>query len=167
MTSHNLITSISTKQNNPHHEVNSTTKTIFKQSLTSNFKFNFKILIIFIFIYLNLTTFRETSSTSRRTKEKREGIHPEHHHHNQRKEEMRSPKTGTKGVRLLAVPSCSTFSQVAKKEDVAHTGEVWVAGPKAEGTGQRRLLCVLCLDSSLPFEQNDVRASTTFSGHSA
>ena len=101
----------------------------------------------------------------------RMAIHPEHHHHKQIKEKEREEKEVSKNrhkeSEALAVPSCSTFSQVTKKEDVAHTGEVWVAGPKAEGTGQRRLFCVLCFGSSLPFEQNDVWASTTFCGHSA
>ena len=83
------------------------------------------------------------------------------------KEKKVVSKNRYKESEALAVPSCSTFSQVTKKEDVAHTGEVWVAGPKAEGTGQRRLLCVLCFGSSLPFEQNDVLANTSFTGHSA
>ena len=47
----------------------------------------------------------------------------------------------------LAAPSCSTFSQVTKKEEVAHTGEVWVAGlrQRAQGKGACSVFFVLVL----------------------
>ena len=50
MTSHNPVTSISTKQKSPHHEPNTITKTIFKWSLTSKFRLISKYLFIYILI---------------------------------------------------------------------------------------------------------------------
>ena len=160
MTTHNPFTSISATQKSPHHEVNLSTKITFKWNHTQKFKFKSKYLLHFILIKLGHFQ-RGQFNLNKHNTEKREHIHHKH----QRKKKG-SLLNRCKESEVLAVPSCSTFSQVTKKEDVAHTGEVWVAGPKAEGTGQRCLLCVLYFGSSLPFEQNDVWASTSFCGHS-
>ena len=49
----------------------------------------------------------------------------------------------------LEAPSCSTFPHVTKKEDVAHTGEVWVAGPKQRAQGKGT--CSVFFALVLPF----------------
>ena len=53
-------------------------------------------------------------------------IHPEHHQRERKKRKGVSKKQVQEGE-AFAVPSCSTFSQVTRKEDVANTGEAWAA----------------------------------------
>ena len=83
------------------------------------------------------------------------------------REERRSPKTGTKRVRLWQFHPAPLFPRSPRKRTLPTQGRFGWQDQRQRAQGKGACSVFFALVLPFLFEQNDVWASTTFSGHSA